>query len=273
MAALTAVLTDSSEATVATDSEAVVPDLPDPFPYEPPTAVEEPFLSALNQTGSDQSDPATMDAVRKEVADLREEVVRLTQSLEIYHETFVAELEHENALLREELSRVYNRARYAAPEESVNIAGVPRPGGELFQDLADHRPEDVMAITPEMPRLQLTAPEGDLDYTVVEEWGRSPEQAAQFGDNVASLKGLVAVIPPGGDDTQLADLGQRLRQDFASYDNLDLRIFDDGEAAQRHIEDSTARQPILKVTRHRSTNKDLILRIRDGQAFEVWSSG
>ena len=65
---------------------------------------------------------------------------------------------------------------------------------------------------------------------------------------------------------------KRLIRHGAGYDNLDLRVFDDSAVAEKNLSGDKSQLPILKISRHKGMRQDLILRIKNGSEYEIWSS-
>ena len=110
-----------------------------------------------------------------------------------------------------------------------------------------------------------------LNYDVASEWGRTPEQAAAEGANVASLKGMACAVRPGVSDADLAALGRLLRNQFDAYDNINIEVFDSLEAAQQSGSDRSraAAHRVLIVSKHRASGRDAILLIKGDTATPV----
>ena len=65
-------------------------------------------------------------------------------------------------------------------------------------------------------------------------------------------------------DAQLAELGRWLRTEYDAYENINLDVFDDVEAARRFAETNSMEggRRVLNVSRHPATNRDVIALIR-----------
>lgn len=115
------------------------------------------------------------------------------------------------------------------------------------------------------------APPAEFSHSVVREWGRTPAQAAEIGGGATSLKGMVLVVPAGSDPYDIDQLGRDLRNQFAHFDNINIEVFDDADAAEAYAQTNVANPAhrVLSVSRHRASGRDVILRIRDGVTMEI----
>ena len=200
-------------------------------------------------------------SVQEELASIREELAQLRETLDLLVNKMMADLEAENAQLRSELSRMVER------ETALGVAdapGIPRPGGALVEQvLAEPQPEPA----PE----PASDNEGAFGYQIVEEWGRSPEIATQLGGNASSLKGMVLVVPPNSARDDIETLGRDLHLEYAAYDNLNIEVFDNEDAArayaERHVTNPAHR--VLSISRHQQTGRDVILYLQGGTTEEL----
>jgi hypothetical protein len=197
--------------------------------------------------------------VHRELQELRTEVQRLQETVDIYLDTFVADLKAENERLRREVQYLY-AVRGGAPGAAV--PPVPMPGGE-----AAWAPSEPVR-PPERP--VALAAFGGLNYSVVKEWGRTPEKANELGKDISSLKGMVCAVPEDSRDEDLIALGRWFRKEFAPYDNINIEVFDSLEAARLYAERNIASgdHRVLTVSKHRGSDRDVILLMR-GKAVHV----
>lgn len=218
---------------------------------------------------------------------LRLEIVELRLTLSDYHDMLdekfraIAELEDENRKLRQAV-----RIRYGRQEET--LPRVPMPNRDLIESvlgesapLGEDAADDVPAVeTPEDPapvEVAAVAEEAapDLEaaerYTVVSKWGRSPEVAAGLSGNVSSLIGLAVVVPRGTGQEELRALGRELRRDYDEYDNINIEVYDDEDAARRYSEEGvgSATHRMLSISKHRHSERDTILLFVNGVPTEV----
>ncbi len=201
--------------------------------------------------------PATeAAALRNEVADLRDDIRMLQQTLDVLVNQMMADLREQNELLRDEVARLRaQREALGLPEPEF----VPRPGAAEL--------EEILLEEPAPP------PPAPFEFTVVREWGRDAETAAEMG--AATLKGLIGAVPPGSRREDVETLGRELRAEYAGFDNINIEVFDDPEAARAFADDerSGSEHRVLSVSRHRASGRDTILYIQDGKAEPVAFEG
>ena len=108
-------------------------------------------------------------------------------------------------------------------------------------------------------------------YTIVSEWGRSPEVAAELPGNVSSLVGLAVAVAPGMDSNELEALGRQLRSTYDAYDNINIQVFDNIQAAKNYAElgKSDPVYLVLSISKHKHSERDKTIRFEDGRAIEV----
>lgn len=141
-----------------------------------------------------------------------------------------------------------SRAEYQAP-------GAAAPAGEIGTMDAATPQETPQAIA----------------YTILREWGRSPAQAAELGEGVTSLKGMVIVVPPGVTAEYLDRLGRDLHTQYSAFDNINIEVFDDPDAAEAFTQSNVANPAhrVLSISKHKATGRDVVLRTLDGMTLEV----
>ncbi len=203
------------------------------------------------------SGDASIEALWREIQDLQ---LTLRQIQEVLDEKMlaIAELEDENEKFREALRVRYGRERTGLPP-------VPMPNREFIESvLNDPRGGSDGGST--QPR---TASAGS--YTIVSEWGRSPEVAAELPGNVSSLVGLAAAVAPHMPSDELEALGWELRSTYGAYDNINIQVFDDIEAAKNYADlgKSSPRHLVLSISKHKHSERDEMIRFEDGIAIEV----
>jgi hypothetical protein len=192
--------------------------------------------------------------MRGEIQALREDIRQLSESLNVLINQVMADLRDENARLHAEIDELRAEREWAremaepAPAAGLSSEpGTPAPEGEIRMD-----------IYPE---------ESGEGYTVLEEWGRSPEVAAELGAGATSLKGMVCVVPPDTGEEALIDMARNMREQFSAYDNINIRIFNNEAAARAAIENRMP-QPehlLLSISRHKSSGRDAVLLYREGE--------
>ena len=155
------------------------------------------------------------------------------------------------------------RRLYAAQNDGAGPAqhaSVPRPYSGVFESLRDEArdesPENAQTPEEDIP---------EFSHVILQSWGRSPEEALQLGSGVASLKGMVVVVPEGSRREDVEDLGYRLREEYVAYDNLNIEVFDQEEAARLYAEErqNDPAHRILSVSRHRKSGRDIVLYLGD----------
>jgi len=199
--------------------------------------------------------PATLDSLQGEVSALRTELRDLQETLNLLVNQMMRDLEAENAQLRGEIQRLYQRG--SAPAE-FDGGFVPRPGAELFEEVLSEPPPPL-------------AP-AEFSFEILKEWGRDPEVAASLGEGVSSLKGMVVIVPEGALREDLETLGADLREQYKDYDNLNIEVYDSREAAESYLETQVSSDPasrVLSISKHRATGRDKVLVLENGQAVEL----
>jgi TolA-binding protein len=228
-------------------------------------------------------------AVRAELTELRDEVAALREEVGDLLDRFTEDLKRENERLRDELARLRSASpaepglpRVPSPgdswvdrliEEAVPPAAAeeepPVPMPEAEADVPDFVPDRyAKAFAEAMKRAPTTQP---CVFTSVKDWGRTPAQAAKAVPKARSLKGMVGTVPAGSKPEALIALGQKLREQYAEYDNISIDVFDDAAAARafaerRAMDDA---RHVLSVKKDAETGRDVIVLLQDGQAMEV----
>ncbi len=204
--------------------------------------------------------PATHSIETVEINRLREDIRLLRDMIEQGVIGRVISLENEVRMLRSALEQQQVVA-YGNP------AAVPQPG------MSVPMPAEFAAINPVPPQPAPLpeAPPEPFSFTVVDEWGRSPEVVAELGNNASTLIGMAGVVPPRSTKTDVVALTQELHEEYAAYDNINIEIFDTQAAAQdfatRQIVDSA--HHIASISRYKASGRDLILYIANGNAEPV----
>jgi len=210
--------------------------------------------------------------VMEELDAIRRDIARLDQSVNMIMRTRLSQLQEENRNLRRELQRLYTSGMR---EGVLEPPRVPAPGREIFEEL---QMPDVSEVTPEpvepsgvqtqLPPISAvaTSQSDPVQYQIVKEWGRTPEEAASL--KASSLKGMVCVVPKSTSEEALAALGKTLRAQFDEYDNLTIDVFDDLDAAQAYLNSNAppGEHRVLTVSRHRGTQQDAVVLFRGGVA-------
>lgn len=220
-----------------------------------------------------EEEAADYTALLDEMKALRQEFRQLQETLDLLVGQMMADVQNENLQLRHEVRRLAD----------VNGAGPYVPGGSsqlLEQVLTQPLPplpeadaegeaegEPAAPLKPAEPAV----PAGPFEFDVLQEWGRSPEAAKTLGDSVPTLKGIVGIVPRGSARADLENLGRELRQKYDEYDNINIEVFDNEEAArlfaERQLTNSDSR--VLSVSKERKSGRDVILYMNNGTTFEV----
>lgn len=189
-------------------------------------------------------------ALTQEVAGLRTELTQLRETLDLLVRQVVADLEQENKALR----------------DSVADVQVQDKADQMLKQLR-HQPSAFPIEPPDEPK----EPPVELTLEVVDEWGRTSEDAAALGNQASTLKGMVGLVPEGGARADLEQLGQDLRAQYAEYDNINIEVFDNREAAERFKESQTASPAhrVLSISKHAASGRDTIVVFIDGMAIAV----
>ncbi len=211
-------------------------------------------------------------SLRAELADLRAQVDVLQETLDIYLGGIVADLQAENSWLRAELRELFalragGRQTQTDGAQSRRYTGsgpvrLPQnPGAANRVDektLEEIRSQEQAALSQAFGQ----TPDGDSPgYSVVAQWGRTPEEAAALGNDATSLKGLICVAQSGMTKAGLSSLAQRLRAAFDEYDNLNIEVFDDADAARKYADSNVndADHHVVSISKHKKSGHDEIL--------------
>lgn len=204
--------------------------------------------------GKDQSEEALLD----QNEGLRE---TLRQMKNVLDDKMLAikQLEDENEKLRQAL-----RLRFG--QRDGKLPPVPMPNRDLI--------ESVLNEPGAVPERQETLNAADAKpeaYTIVSEWGRSPEVAASLPGEVSSLIGMAVAVPSDMTEDNLVQLGNDLRQNYDAYDNINIEVFDDLEAARRYANEGSpdGNHRVMTIAKFKHSERDSIVVYRQGKAMEV----
>jgi hypothetical protein len=130
--------------------------------------------------------------------------------------------------------------------------------------------ESVLREAPPEPERKETLgpPSAPEAFTVVSEWGRSPEVAASLPGDVSSLIGMTIAVERKTSVDALRLMGAELRQNYAHYDNINIEVFDDIGAARQYADKGELDAPrrVLSVSRFKHSGRDDIVVYQNGQA-------
>ena len=226
-------------------------------PSEAPDPIDEAPIDTQDVLPSPPEAPT--DDVWREIQDLQLTLRQIQEVLDVKM-LAIAELEDENEKLRDALRVRYGRERSGLPP-------VPMPHREFIESvLSDlgNESENGGSVRP-----RTTSFAGD--YTIVSQWGRSPEVAAELPGNVSSLVGLAVAVAPGLNPAELEALGRELRSTYNAYDNINIQVFDNVQAAKNYADlgKSAPRSLVLSISKHKHSERDKTVRFENGRAIEV----
>ncbi len=187
---------------------------------------------------------AEVEMLRREVVATRKEIHHLQATLDVLVNQVMTDLAEENDFLRSEIVAIYDEQ--IEFEENTLNSGLLAPVAEDDQDMP--RPEAY-----------------ETAYTIISEWGRSPEDAAKLPGKVASLKGMIIAVPENWGPGEIETLGRNLHEDFADYDNINIEILRGVAAAEAYSEDNaaSANARVMSISKHKTSGRDLLLYIQD----------
>jgi hypothetical protein len=205
----------------------------------------------------DRAAPASPEALNKQLAETQASLHRMEKDL-AEKSAAIQQLEDENEKLRQAL-----RLRFSGGGNG--LPPVPIPNRDLIESVL--KAPAVFAERKERAGSS-SAPE---EYTVVSEWGRSPEVAASLPGKVASLIGLALAVPAGMKEADLKQLGQDLRKNYLAYDNINIEVFDDVESARRFANEakSDAAHRVMSISKFKHSGRDTFVMYRDGRPVNV----
>ncbi|MDP7638742.1 MAG: hypothetical protein QGG73_03370 [Candidatus Hydrogenedentes bacterium] len=210
---------------------------------------------AADQPAAARDDSELLLRTIEELAELKETVQQLRESLERFMDTVAFDLREENRRLRRTVNLRYG-------EERGGLPAVPMPDRELLEQVLERDVEPLPAV--EHPPQKST-------YTVVDEFGRTPEAAARLGGNAMSLKGMIVAIPGWAGDDQIIGLGRELRLKYDDYDNINIEVFNDMNTAHQYREMHVGKpgHRVLSISRFKEQGRDTILLMKDGATTEI----
>lgn len=196
-----------------------------------------------------------VQSMHEDLASMHFEFVHLQETLDLMVNEIMGDLKEENEDLRDEVNRMYVRLGQSRMDpttmpEPAPVAPVPIPENASTEALFS---------------------DGEFGFIIVDEWGRSPEDAARLGNNVSTLKGMIGLVPPNSTSNDLQQLGIDLRMQYADYNNINIEIFDNKEAAEsygkRQVANPTHR--VLSISKHANSGRDVILLVQNGMTTEI----
>lgn len=157
-----------------------------------------------------------------------------------------------------------------APAPLPQAFGAGQPSQAAYRAPGTSAATETDAENPSQP-MEATPDAAPFSYNIVREWGRSPAQAAALGSDVSSLKGMVIVVTPGAAAETLDQLGRDLHTQYAAFENINIEVFDDADAAEAFAQSNVANPAhrVLSVSKHKASGRDVILRTLDGITLEI----
>lgn len=235
-----------------------------------------------------------MEALRLEVQTVRDELRLLQATLDLLVNQVMADQRKENEFLRGEILRLSEQyEKFGLPDP----ARVPRPGIDIIREVLESQgqtdpesgkaeehapamdspwenllpPEESSGTAQEIePEIEEGEP-APFAFTALQEWGRTPEAVAELGGDAASLKGIVGIVPPRSRRDDIEKLGRDLRKQYEGYDNINIEVYDNEDAARRYMDTQVGDTDhrVLSVSKHAASGRDIILYLKKGEAVEI----
>lgn len=203
-----------------------------------------------------------------EIYRLQQEIRALRDLIEGQFITRIIALESE---LQEVKAAVQNTAI------ARDTPGAPRPRIPRPYDATDSDSVQAFMADPgESPALPGPAdepqgPSEPFSFSVVDEWGRSPDAVADLGGDAQTLIGMAGLVPPGSSKDDVVALARDLRAKYDAYDNINIEIFDSEAAAKEYASRQVA-DPVhhmASISRYKTGGRDVILWVGGGKAEPV----
>lgn len=189
------------------------------------------------------------------------EMMRLQQEIRLLRELIEEGMVNRVTALEAEVRDLKATLRGEAPAGPV----VPRPdepaGARLPQPDAAPDKKAEMSLE-DLAAAQLPAvPAEEFNFTVVDEWGRSPEAVAELGGTASTLIGVAGLVPAGSTRADVVALAQELRAKYRAYDNIVIEVFDDASAAQDFADSQkvNAERRVLSIAKSKADGRDLMI--------------
>lgn len=233
--------------------------------YEYPKA--EPLANALSDVEPPVEPPPGVEALQSRVEELEARNAQLMRAL-------IADLQRENAALRQELRRTRRggdaparepgepgelaplEAAAALPEPVVAVAGDAEAGA------SEASPADAPG-EPEVPESGRLEPRSGVYYETVAAWGGAAEDAPAPPESPSA--GLICAVAPDTSDALLADFARAMRERYARHRRITVEVFDGMDAARAYYEENASPEGhrLLLVHRNAETGQDVIVRFRE----------
>ncbi len=191
------------------------------------------------------------------------EMMRLQQEVRLLRELIEETMVGRVAALEAEVRDLKATLRGEEPVGPV----VPKPDEPARARLPEPEPGAPTESKPEMSLQDLAAaqlpavPAAEFAFTVVDEWGRSPEAVAELGGTASTLIGLAGLVPAGSTRADVVALAQELRTKYRAYDNIVIEVFDDASAAQEFADSQkvNAERRVLSIAKSKADGRDLMI--------------
>ena len=220
---------------------------------------------------SESSKEATHSIESIEINRLREEIELLRAVIEQGVIGRVLILENEVRMLREAVYRQQGSEFIGSAPQTMALPTAPTAVPPIVPVGRVPMPDDLMPTPTPSPTPEMLAPAEAFRFTVVDEWGRSPEVAKDLGGDASTLIGIAGMVPARSAQDDVVALTQQLRSEYKDYDNISIEIFDSERAAQ----DFAATQSVdpahhvASISRHATSGRDVILYLGSGKAVPV----
>lgn len=189
------------------------------------------------------------------------EMIRLQQEIRLLRELIEEGMLNRVTTLEAEVRDLKATLRGEQPAGPV----VPKPDEPARARLP--QPGAATEAKPEMSLEDLAAaqlpavPAAEFTFTVVDEWGRSPEAVAELGGTASTLVGVAGLVPAGSARDDVVALAQELRTKYRAYDNIVIEVFDDASAAQDFADSQkvNAERRVLSIAKSKADGRDLMI--------------
>ena len=191
------------------------------------------------------------------------EMIRLQQEIRLLRELIEEGMLNRVTTLEAEVRDLKATLRGEQPAGPV----VPKPDEPARARLPQPEPSAATEAKPEMSLEDLAAaqlpavPAAEFTFTVVDDWGRSPEAVAELGGTASTLIGVAGLVPAGSTRDDVVALAQELRTKYRAYDNIVIEVFDDASAAQDFADSQkvNAERRVLSIAKSKADGRDLMI--------------
>ncbi len=191
------------------------------------------------------------------------EMMRLQQEIRLLRELIEEGMLNRVTALEAEVRDLKATLRGEDPTGPV----VPKPDEPARARLPQPEPGTPTESKQEMSIQDLAAaqlpaePAEDFSFTVVDEWGRSPEAVAELGGTASTLIGVAGLVPARSTRADVVALAQELRTKYRVYDNIVIEVFDDAGAAQEFADSQkvNAERRVLSIAKSKADGRDLMI--------------